>query len=363
MTTKTLAILLCSAASVVAAVAACDKSEGGSVLPTRPNPAITRLEIRGPGTVAPGGSARWTVVAHLSNATVRDVTAEAHWTSSNRNVVSVASGGLVTGHALGEATVHANVSPMSAAMEVIVVPPGTCRVTGLVTESDDSSPVRNARVSAISGGVAGPSTTTGDDGRYRLYGVSGDVDFRVTKDGYEPLIQRQTIVDHVVMNARLTLLRQRPDVSGTYTLTIAASDECGLDTVPAELRMRKYTAVVAQRGNRLEIQLEGAAFAVSASGKGSGFAGWIEPDRLVFSLSPFDSLSYSYYRLFYGDIVENLAEARYLVISGEVTAFGSGSEFSGALDGSLEGYRGNIRMYPDREWRCASRGHRFTLRR
>ena len=218
----------------------------------------------------------------MSNSTVRDVTDEAHWTSSNRNVVSVSSGGLLTGHALGDATVFANVSPMTAAMEVIVVPPGTYRVAGLVTESDDLSPVRDARVSAISGGVAGPSTTTSQDGRYRLYGVSGDVDFRVTKDGYEPLAQRQTIVDHVVMNARLTLLRPRPDMSGTYTLTIAASDECGFDTVPAELRMRRYTAVVAQRGNRLEVQLEGAAFAVSASGKGSGFSGWIEPDRLVF---------------------------------------------------------------------------------
>ena len=51
-----------------------------------------------------------------------------------------------------------------------------------------------------------------------------------------------------------------------------------------------------------------------------------QPDRLVFSLSPFDSLVYGYYRLSYGDIVENLAEGEIsLVISGELTAFGSGS--------------------------------------
>ena len=98
--------------------------------------------------------------------------------------------------------------------------------------------------------------------------------------------------------------------------------------------------------------------------RGKDLPAGFEPDRLVFSLSPFDSLAYGYYRLSYGDIVENLAEGEIsLVISGEVTAFGSGSEFSGSLDGSLEGYSGNIRMYPSREWRCASSGHRFALRR
>ena len=362
MTTKTLAIIFCSAAAALAAVAACDRNARGTGLPTAPTAGSLLLEIRGSGTVAPGGTVQWTAIAHRAG-TVRDVTAEAHWNSSNRSVVSVASGGLLTGYAPGDATIQVNLSPVTAVMEIIVVPPGTYRVAGLISEAD-GSPVPSARVAAVSGVGAGPSTTTSLDGRYRLYGVSGgDVDFRVTKDGYEPLVQRQTIVDHTMVNAHLTLLRSRPQVSGPYTLTITASGECDFRSVSEDLRTRTYPAVVVQRENRLEVRLEGTGFEVSATGKGNGFVGVVEPDGLLFSLTAFDSLSYGYYRLSYGDVVEKLAEERYLIISGTVKAFASGSEFSGSLDGSFETYLGNLRVYPNREWRCASSGHRFTLRR
>ena len=147
-----------------------------------------------------------------------------------------------------------------------------------------------------------------------------------------------------------------------YTLTIAAADECRAN-MPEEVRLRNYTAVLTQRGSQLEVRLQGATFAVSAVGRGNWFSGRVEPTQVVFNLSRFDPSYYGYYGNGYGDLVEQLADARYLIVSGLARATASGTGFSGSLDGSLTVFTGKLKSFPAIEAACPSADHRFTLRR
>jgi hypothetical protein len=55
----------------------------------------------------------------------------------------------------------------------------------------------------LTGGGAGLSATTAQDGRYRLYGVAGDTAIRVIEDGYEPRLETITVTEHQTRNFEL----------------------------------------------------------------------------------------------------------------------------------------------------------------
>jgi hypothetical protein len=332
-------------------------------LPPGATPSIARIEIGGPASVPPGEAVQLSATARLADGSSRDVTTEARWNSANRTVLSVSPDGVATGHEAGEAMVSVHFGSATATREVIVVPRSTFRIVGLVTEADArSAAVVGARVAVTAGVGAGLFATTGEDGRYRLYGVAGDVELRITKDGYQPHAQGYQVGDHLMLNAQLALLAPRPDVAGTYTLTIAAAEECRAN-LPEDVRLRSYTAVVTQNGSQLDVRLEGATFAVSVSRRGNWFSGRAEPTQVVFNLSRFDPLYYGYYGGGYGDLVEQLADARYLVVSGVARAAGSTAGWSGTLDGALTVFTGKLKSFPAIEAACRSADHRFTLRR
>jgi hypothetical protein len=359
---RTQLLLVCTTAFVIAGLLACDKERSPRLFaPTSPGSGITRIEIGGPSSVAPGEVVQLTATAHLTDGSSRDVTTEAIWNSSNRIVLSISPDGRATGHVQGEALVTA-FSNVTSTREVIVVPRGTYRVVGLVTEAGGPSwPVIGATVAVTAGLGAGLVATTGEDGRYRLYGVAGDVELRITKDGYQPRAQQYRIADHVMVNAQLELLNPRRDVSGTYTLTIAAAETCRAE-LPEELRLRNYTAVLTLSGNQLDVRLQGATFAGSG-GRGGRFGGRAEPTQLLFVLSPFQPESYGYYGLFFGDVVERLTESTHLGVSGLARAPESGSGFSGSLDGSIAVLSGGLKSFPSVAAECRSAAHGFMLRR
>ena len=365
MSKWTRALAAIAVGAIVGLLACNDRPPGSPVAPLPPGatPMITRIEIGGPASVPPGEDAQLSATARLTDGSSRDVTTEAHWNSANPTVLSVSPEGRATGHQAGEAMVSANIGPALATSEVIVIPRSTFRIVGLVTEADGrSAAVVGARVAVTAGPGAGLFATTGEDGRYRLYGVAGDVELRITKDGYQPHAQRYQIADHVMLNAQLALLAPRLDAAGTYTLTIAAAEECRA-SIPEELRLRNYTAVLTQSGSQLDVRLQGATFAVSVGRRGDWFSGRAEPTQVVFNLSRFDSSYYGYYGNGYGDLVEQLADARYLIVAGLARATESGAGFSGSLDGSLTVLTGKLKSFPAVEVACRSAAHRFTLRR
>ena len=339
---------------------ACDKSPTGPS-PGRPSePFISRVEIAGPRTVAPGETAQFSLIAHMTDGSSRDVTNEASWTSGYP-AVSIAGPGLITGRERGDAVISAAFDSagqrLSVGKEVIVVPAGTYRLVGLVSEAGFSTwPVIGARLEVTTGAGAGLFTTTSVDGRYRLYGVSGETTIRVTKDGYQPLARTLAVADHQTIDIEMRPGVPREDRSGTYTLTITAAGDCrvglGQGHLPEDVRVRSYTGVVTQRGAELEVVLTGATFPVIGGTAHDRFRGSVEPGRVVFLLN-FDDGDWP-------DLLEQLATSTFLVVHGTVVATGPADRLAGMLDGWFQVERDLF--FSHIAW-CYSASHQFVLSR
>ena len=252
-------------------VTACDKSPTSPTLLPRagaPTPTLAvRLELIGPDTVAPGEQVQFTAIGHRTDGSTEDMTQQANWNSFRSNVLSVTGAGRVTGMSLGDSVLQARLSSLVASREIIVVPRGTYRVSGAITEADSpSTPVGGARVE-VQGNAAVPPVQSFGDGRYRLYGVSGPVRLRAEKAGYEAVTTDTVVSTHGTVNFVLPLSGPRLHVSGLYSLTIAAAAECR-DRLPEEAWTRRYDATVHQQGPLLRVELSGATFVVSG-GKGT----------------------------------------------------------------------------------------------
>ena len=338
----------------------CDKG------PTRPGPAPSpvadlspiRLEIGGPRDVPPDERAQFTATVQFSDGSKSEVTGEASWHSSNSSVLSISGAGLAAGHRRGETNISAVFKDTSSAKEVIVVPAGTFRLTGLVTEAGSpSNPVRDAQVEVTTAGGATVSTATDNDGRYRQYGVSDGAQIRVTKEGYQPHLQSVRISDHGTLDVELSFT-PRADLSGTYILTITAAVECR-STLPEEARTRTYTAIVRQAGSRLAVTLQGASFFVSplpVDRTKNTFVGAFEADRPTFVLNDFSDNDYA-------DIIEQLTPSLFFVPSGTVVATLSTAGISGRLNGHIGAWQPAGDSGFGRIAGCRSSDHQFLLGR
>jgi len=121
-------------------IASCDKS------PTRPSvqstgtpgaPAagpVVSIQIIAPALIEPGASAQLTANAIKSDGSVENVTSQSQWTSTNAQVLQVSSAGIVTAGERGEANLNARYLNRSATALMMVLPGGTFRLNGLVTD-------------------------------------------------------------------------------------------------------------------------------------------------------------------------------------------------------------------------------------
>jgi hypothetical protein len=349
------------AAALAALLAACDKNPtrpsagrlpSGTPSPTPAPVTIVRIELAGPGSVNLGGTAQFTATAHQSDGTTRDVTSEAVWRSGNSSVLSVSSTGLASGHSNGETAVSASLQGRNGVRaDVIVVPAGTYRLTGSLKEDGLQ----------LSGVTIEIRTSTNEirrltaNGIYKVYGVSGDTQVTVIKDGYESQTKRVDVTSHQSLDFDLVLSRPRADVSGRYTLTVTAADSCA--SLPEEARVRRYTAVVTQNGPRVSVTLEGAKFLTDRSRTRNSFNGVIEPSRVTFQLA---ESYYYYYYYTYPDVFEELTPTEYLSIGGLATTTAGATGLSGTLDGVI-----SILQYPQMRMQsgCRASGHRFVFTR
>jgi hypothetical protein len=158
-----------------------------------------------------GGIAQFTLIARYSNGVDRDVTNGAAWRSSNESVLSISPDGRATGIMVGEVSLAAAFESGTAVRnEVLVLPSGTFKLAGRVRDS--IFPVPGADVSS-----AGAANTTAADGSYRLYGVAGDIEVRVRKEGYEDASKRLLVASpnqHLDSISRLAG-RERTSPDGT----------------------------------------------------------------------------------------------------------------------------------------------------
>ena len=149
------------------------------------------------------------------------------------------------------------------------------------------------------------------------------------------------------VNTTLRLVQPRPDVSGTYVLTIAA--DCRSGSLPRELQERRYTATISQTGRNLGVALSGATF---KSGSNHEFYGQIDGNNATFSVS------YGYY-YYDPSIIEQLPDS-VLIVSG----FATTSIASNSMTGTMSGYISQMTGYPGTTISsCSSTAHKFALTR
>src|SRR5262245_37076587 len=145
-------------------------------------------------------------------------------------------------------------------------PTQTGQFQGRLTEAGfDDLPIGGARVEVTDGIAAGLSAITQPTGDFHLTGLSAKTNLRITKDGYPPYsVTVDTTAYHPGKEVpiELPLSGKRPEVSGTYTVTLNVADDCvfqsSMREVPEEARRRTYTAVLQQDGPRLGITLSRA---------------------------------------------------------------------------------------------------------
>ena len=363
---------VCAVVVVAFASMACDESRS-PLTPSPPPPVgppappdslrVTSLIIGGPDTVAPGQQVQLTATAQLTDGSSRNVTDEVEWGGGNE-IVSVSSTGLVSAGAqrgLGHITarytrlqsVHGH--PAFAVREQYVLPPGTYLLYGSV--SDEGVYLNGVRVEITAGSAAGMSVTA--NGFFRFYGVEGDTEIRVSKDGYETEARRVQVTGHHTEEFRLRLSQARPTVAGEYQLRIEAAGECRAN-LPTELQSRSYRAVLTQTGPNIRATLGGAKFPNDPLlGAGNNFPGTVEPHQTTFTL-------YGYYDDFGmgvspPSVLEVIDAPMYLTFYGRVTVTPTAQGYSGAFDGVvallriLSVYDYQLQSY------CESSRHTFTL--
>ena len=212
-------------AIVLVALGAACGSEPVTRSPVGPSaPFIAGLQISGPATIPPGQSAQLTAATRLSDGTVKFSTTAQNlrWRSTNTSVLQVSATGLATaGPNGGDTTVSVEVvgSPsLRGAREVIVVPDGTYRLVGFVSEAEaPTQGIAGARVEVS--GTPLVATTDGG-GSYRLFGVPPAAEIHVTANGYLPVVQNVQLTTHATRNVQLPLDGPRLNLNGSFRLTV-----------------------------------------------------------------------------------------------------------------------------------------------
>jgi hypothetical protein len=365
MRTKPHHIVLLLTLSLGLAVVSCDDSPtrpsntpSGPVAPAPPA-AVVRLEISGPASIEPGGSAELAAQAIKSDGSVENVTAQAQWTSNNANVLQFTSPGVVKAGARGEAFVNARYANRGVGKQIMVLPSGTFRLNGQITES--GLPLDGVTVSVIGGTGEGLSSVTSANGTYTFYGVAGTVRLHAKKEGFDNKIEEVEVTEHRSLNFEMRFNGERGNVSGTYALALEAVG-CG-SALPESARTRSYVANVEQQGSRLLVRLSGADFIV-VNGRGDHFGGSVAHDgRVSFTIGNFFYYYYYWYAPSEYDLVERLNPNNALVVAGTVSATSTGSGISGTLNGMIAVTQGVTAPFTRLSNSCYSSRHGFEMRR
>jgi len=327
--------MLAAAVAICGLSASCDDAKPLADNPLAPSPpTFVTLELTGPTTLAPGESVAFTLMARVTNGKDTDVTSTSVWNSTNASVLTSVGPGRYRANTAGDSQISVNYGRLSASREVVIVPTGTFRVTGRVTESDGPFPISGARVQARDGSGNGPSTESDGSGFFRLFGVAPDSEIVVSRAGYSENTRHVTIDKHSTVNFEMNLNGPRPRLDGTYAVTLDLSG-CR-DGFRQEYAHRAYTAVVQQSGSSIEVRFTEPAFAVNSANRGNLMQGRVEGTGLYLSAQ-------SFYYYYYGPgdyplLVELLPDDSRLVVSAYVSLAELGGSYTGKLTGSASNY-------------------------
>jgi len=355
-------------AIVAVEIAAISVCVGCGRSPTGPTPPPSTLTVTGDTSLpAVGAIGHFTVIATWPDENTKDVTRAAVWFSQQPSVVSVVSPGVLKAESLGRTTVSVRYPPLVKDLVVEVRPPGTFVLVGTISEPPNF-PVDSARLEIVNGPSAGRSTQSRSDGRYEFFGLSGNLQIRVTKEGYNASEQLVTVAADQVLDFQIQPLVDPTDVSGAYRLTMTASSICrssyyGQSPLSPEARTRTYDAVLTQDSARVRVELSGADFVPFPGDpqtySGRAFSGQVSGRTITFNISGDPETG-----LF--DLLERLTPTTYLSVGGKLVATIRPSTIEGDLDGLFTEYDAPKGMYDISaalKGNCDAKAHHFVFER
>jgi hypothetical protein len=317
---------------------------GPSPTPSRPN----ALRLEGPSSLAPGQTARYRVIAVFAGGSTQDVTTQSSLLASmNGHILLIGNDGAVTGDQPGEANLTAyypagvrsedaiNFAPGtldSGPLHVLVLEPGTFRVSGVVTES--GQPFGGIRVTVVSGRRAGLQVTTPPSGVYALYGLAGPTELAVSEEGLQPQVRSVVVTDHQVVDFALQPLPTYDSLTGNWRLVLSASPTCG-STLPAEAAVRTYQATIVQRGPQLTMEVSSHARVILDSYPSNALGG-VSADGMTFR---FQATNVEDRNPPLWALLEELEPGRFLGIGALGEGRRTGNRITGWLSGTFAIYR------------------------
>jgi carboxypeptidase family protein len=346
------------AAVIGLTAAACHgKSSPTAPAAQAPRPIVgfpTAGKIDGPGSIPPDGTAQFRYIASYSDGTSSDLTTTVGWLSRDPTVLTIDRDGRATAVSRGVTDVVATYAGSTSKL-VRVLEDGTFELRGRIVDGSFALP--GAFVAVTRGIGQGLNATTDSAGAYALFGVAGDIELRVSADGYSSATAALTIGTTILApDIRLQPLAAPADFSGVWHMMLSASPSCA--QLPADLLVRSYAVTIAQGdSSAATLRIDSPTLQKPLS----TFAHVVGTAMTVGLLALPD-----YY---YGgnptyDLLETLEPGRFLGIDGVARLDSSGGALRGTLNGRLTLYTGSTNYFGSRRAAaCAAADHALVLTR
>ena len=113
---------VCLTICILFALTACGGS-GGATATNKTGPTVTSIQVTGvSGSIVAGQTQQLAAAATYSDGSTKDVTSIATWSSSDANVVTITTGGMLTAKASGQCSVSAKIGSVGGSLAVTVTP-------------------------------------------------------------------------------------------------------------------------------------------------------------------------------------------------------------------------------------------------
>ena len=203
-----------------AAMCACGQSRTNPTAPTPPTTTtVAAMTVTARSTS--GESFQLTATARMSDGSSVDVTGSATWQSSNPQLATVSSTGLVTAHGTGEVDLRATYQGVTGSLHANVSATRAFTISGVVSEAaPNARPIAGVRVQLLPGGFV----SSDDKGAFAISAVPpGRALIEFSKDGYEPFETDVVLVDRDVQ-LPATLYPTPPKNAAGVTATARCND-------------------------------------------------------------------------------------------------------------------------------------------
>ena len=345
------------AAGMVAVVIGCVALHACHGGPTQPSPVVSSLTISGPTEATTGETLHFRATAHFPDGSSEDVTAKAEWYPTSSSPIYFTSPGVAVANRMGDGLARARYtsyqSPAdstsrSAELRVFVLDPGTFRLTGTITGLDGQSVY--GRIDVLEGIGQGQRAF---GSRYDLLGVAGLVRLQVSADGYVSQVHEVRVTGNgAVHDFALVPLEAPVDVSGVWTMTIAASPGCP-DGLPNAAHRRTYTVRLLPKGTTLSVEITSPTLRVSDPVLVSGV---VEGARVRLD---FQDVLDDFTGRLSPNLLDRLNPTETLSFAGTVAGMLTGVEIPATMAGTLSYWKGLVHDEPD--WRCRADDHPVKL--